>query len=105
MHNNVGKNSPALAHALNSQLKHKNAHNTNVKTLEGMFLRALYRLQLEALQSSLKVSDHPETTSNPKYGLNAGQLYVCPLCGVGAYIVQSNSVITFCVVLSQCCYN
>ena len=70
------KNSHALVHELNSQLKQKNAHYTNVKTLEEMFIRALYRLHVEALQSSLNVSDHPETTSKPKYGLNAGQV-VC----------------------------
>jgi hypothetical protein len=41
-----------------------------------VFFGALYRLQMKALQSSLNDSEHPETTSNPKYGLNAGQI-VC----------------------------
>jgi len=56
----VGKNSHSLAHTLKSQLKHKNVHK-NIKTLEEMFLQVQYRLQVEALQSSLYISDHPET--------------------------------------------
>jgi len=39
-----------------------------------MFLRAPYKLQLGALQSSLDVSDHPETVWNPKRGLGPGKV-------------------------------
>jgi hypothetical protein len=52
----VGKNSHTPAHALKSQLKHKDIHNSNIKTLKEMFLRAPYRLQVEDLQYSLEVS-------------------------------------------------
>jgi len=35
-----GKNSHTLAHALKSQLKRKNVHDTNIKTLQEVFLPA-----------------------------------------------------------------
>jgi len=70
----VGKNSHSLAHTLKSLLKHKNVHNTSIKTLEEMFLQVPYWLQVEALQSSLDISDHPETTLKPRWGLSTGKI-------------------------------
>ena len=70
----VTKNSHTLPHTLNSQLQHKGVHNTNIKTLEEMFLQAPHKLQEEAIQSLLDVSDHPETTSKPKHGYSPGRV-------------------------------
>jgi hypothetical protein len=39
-----------------------------------MFLQAPYKLQVEAIQPSLDVSDHPETTSKPKHELSPGRV-------------------------------
>jgi len=36
-------------HTLKSQLKHENAHNTNIKIPEGMFFQASHRLQVGAV--------------------------------------------------------
>jgi len=72
----VGKNSHSLAHTLKSQLNHKNVHNTSIKTLEETFLQVPYQLQEEALQSSLDISDHPETNLKPRRGLSTGEV-VC----------------------------
>ena len=64
----MGKNSHTLPHTLKSLLQHKNVHNTNIKTLDKMVLQTPYKLQVEAIQSSLDVSDHPETPQNPNTG-------------------------------------
>jgi len=45
-------------------LKHMNIPNTNIRTLWGMF----HGLREGALQSSLEVSDIPETSQSPNMG-------------------------------------
>lgn len=55
-----------------------------------MFLRAPDRLQLGALQSSLDVIDHPETTWNPKRGLSHGKVVlVHSVSSVGGIYLMS----------------
>ena len=68
----MGTNTCTIAHALQSQLKHKNVHNTNIKTLEQHRTYCKWGL----LQTSLDVSEHPANTSKPKYELSTGSV-VC----------------------------
>jgi len=52
-----------------------------------MFLWAPYRLQVGALQSSVGVSGHPETTTKPRIG------FECQLCCVCVHCVFSSSLV------------
>jgi hypothetical protein len=50
--------------------------NTDFKTVDKTFRRAPNRLRLEALQPSPGGSDHPQTLSKSKYGLNPSVVYI-----------------------------
>jgi len=88
------KHDRTLAHAL--KLWFKTQGYTQHKTVE-MFLRPPYRLQLGALKSSLDVTDHPETTWNPKRGLSRGKVvFVHSVSSVGG-MLMSDVYIFWCV--------